>query len=171
MGLGLLQGDVCAEDSEAAHQRFTDFLIDGQDALPRCNRYNTVRHFIGMKDRASAGWASDYVNSCFSTLLEVDLSYVLMPTQRNSGRIPAIESDDGRPIGRDERLRKSLVILHVERASPTPSIPKLPDHLMMNVARNDTALALRNKREDRFDLGTWLDFFRDAGHRLRYVEA
>ena len=171
MGLGLHQGDVCTEDSESAHQCFTDVLIDGQNALLRCNHDNTVRHFIGMEDRSSAGWASHHIDSGFSTLFEVDLSDVLMPTERNSTRIPAIESDNGRTIGRHERLCKSLVILHIERASPTPSIPKLPDHLVMNVARNDTALALRYERKNRFDLGTWLDFFRDAGHRLRNVEA
>ena len=169
--MGLLQGDVCTEDSESADQCFADVLIDRQHALLRCDQDNTVRYFIGMEDRASAGWASHHINSGFSALFEIDLSNVLMPTQGNGGRIPPIESDNGRLIGRDERLCESLVKLHVGRASPTPSIPKLPDHLVMNVTRNDTALALRYERKNGFDLGTWLDFFPDAGHRLRNIEA
>ena len=145
MRLRLFQSDVGTQFPEASHERFADLLIHGEDAFLRCDHCDAISNFIGMEDRSTSCGPADDINPFPGAFFEVDLCDVLVPAKRNSRRRPAVNAYDIRMSGRQERLSKLLVVLHVFCAGPISRITELPDHLVMDVARNDTALAPRDE--------------------------
>ena len=169
MRLRLFKSDFGTQIPKALHERFAYLLIHRKHTFLRGNHRNAVCHFIGMEYRPTSRGSANNVNPRPCTSIEIDLFNVLVPAERNGRRFPAIDAHNKRMIGRKERLSELLVVLHVLCACPISCIAELPDHLVVGVARNDTALAPRDECEDRLNLGRLLDFFLDAGNSLRDI--
>ena len=166
MRLGLFEYDRCPEETEAAGKGLADRLIDRENTLLRGNHHDAIRDFIRMKNRPPARGTADNIDPRSGSSGTINFVDVLVPAKGDRRRIPSVDTDNERAVGRDKRMRQTLVVLHVERAGPTSGITKLPEHLVVGVAGNDTARAARNKGEYLLNFRCQFNLFLHARNRL-----
>src|SRR5581483_5006574 len=81
-----------ADLADGAYQRMDDPIMDGIESVGRLGASNNgVCQFVLMQDRAAARWPADDIDPVPFACLYIDGLYLLLKSDRNSGRIPGVK--------------------------------------------------------------------------------